>query len=157
GGNFTTVGLGALAFKPATANAALTLNVAAQAGKKLNFTGATVNGTGNVTFNDSADVGFVSSYATNPFTPGVVNLPGITVFKQGAGQLFLDNTGATGNTFTSSTIDIQTGRVVAVGSSLGGATNPLGSGVVAIDGGTLSLDTAVGNVSFDNAVTVSAS
>ena len=46
--------------------------------------------------------------------------------------------------------------MVAVGSAPP-ATNPLGTGAITIDGGTLSLDTRNGNVTFDNAVTVATS
>jgi len=63
-------------------------------------------GTNAVTLNDTVDVGFISDYTTSPVTPGVVALSGITVAKQGSGQLFLDNTGATGNNFSGSTLDI---------------------------------------------------
>src|SRR5262249_16709868 len=107
--------------------------------------------------NDSADVGFISDYTTSPFTPGVVNLQNVTLVKQGGGQLILDNTApATGNNnLTGSTLDIQAGRVVAIGAS--GGTNPLGTAGIKIDGGTLSLDSKAGSVTFDNPVTVAAS
>ncbi len=146
GGNFTAVGLGAL-----TLGADLT--VTGQAGKRLNFSGATAT-VNPVTLNDTVDVGFVSSYATNPYTPGVVNIPNATFYKQGAGQLFLDNTSTTTPNVLL-VLDIQGGRVVAVGSSTANSnSDPLGTGSVQFDGGTLSLDSRNGAVTFDNAVNV---
>src|SRR5262249_24289192 len=89
---------------------------------------------------------------------GSVNLTqSLTVNKQGAGSRFLDNTGATGNNLTGATLNVQAGKLVAVGSGAAAATNPLGAATVQIAGGTLSLDTTVNNVTFDNAVNVTAS
>ena len=149
GGNFTTVSLGAL-----TLNG--NLSVTAQAGKKLAFSGATTTATGSLTLNDTADVGFVSSFTAVPFTPGTVNLSGVTLVKQGSGQLLLDNTSTSNpNTFTGSTIDLQAGRVVATGSGTGNFNaDPLGTAAITIDGGTLSLDSRAGAATFDNAVNV---
>src|SRR5207244_3418602 len=112
GGAFTAVGLGALSLGLGS-----TLNVASAAGKRLNFTSTTLVG-GAVALNDTADVAL-----------GQVTSTPATVFsKAGIGQLFLNNTaaGAGANNFTAATIDIQAGKVVAVGSGAGTATNPLG-------------------------------
>ncbi len=142
GGAFSTLGLGALTFDNAAAADSLTVN--AQAGKKLTFasTALLASGTNPITLNDTADV----ALSTNTPSQGSVNLQGVTLVKQGTGKLFLDNASSTANTLTG-TVDIQGGKVVAIGSGVVGATNPLGAAAVTIDGsggnvGTLSLDSA---------------
>ena len=146
GGAFTTLGLGAL-----TANAGSTLNVVGLPGKKLTFTSTTLNGTGAIYVNDAPDVDLGPVTGT-----AAVNLA-----KQGTGQLFLGNSSAsTPNSLAAgSTLDIYGGKVVAVGYGGAGATNPLSTAAITLDGGTLSLDTLFNTPAavFDNPVIVAQS
>lgn len=122
-----------------------TLNIAGTANRDLRFGATTFNGAGTYTINTVPDLalGVVSGSAA-----------AVTLVKQGAGRLILDHTGVTGNDFTGTTIDIQQGIVQVIGSSVAGATNPLGTATVQLNGGTLALDTAVGNVNFANTISL---
>ena len=149
GGAFTTVGFGSL-----TVNAGGTLNVAGQTGKKVTFGSTTLLSTGAVNFNDAPNLtlGTVTGAA-------IVNLA-----KQGAGQLFLDNTSAaTPNSLVAgSNLDVYAGKATAIGSMTPLASNPLSNLAVTVDGGTLSLDSKGGIppngvMTFNNPITVATS
>ena len=79
------------------------------------------------------------------------------VTKAGSGRLVLDHTaaGLDASTLGSGTLfDVQSGSLVAVGSTQAGATNPLGAASVRINGGTLELDTKGGTIAWSNPITV---
>lgn len=148
GTQFTAIGLGA--FNHA---AGKTLNVTGNTGKTVEFTSTNVNITGGTyTINGTANVklGRVSDGT---------GTTGISLVKTGPGSLILDNTAASpnANDLSNTTIDIQVGNVVAIGSSASGSTNPLSTAALVLRGGTLTLDSKVGSVTFNNLVTVAAS
>src|ERR1019366_10505791 len=101
------------------------------------FATTTLNGIGGINFNDAPNLTLGQVTGT-----ALLNLA-----KQGAGQLFLDNTGAAGagnSLVAGSNLDVFAGKVVAIGSTTTGATNPLSNLAVTLDGGTLSLDSKGG-------------
>ena len=141
GSNFAATGFGLLQQTPGT-----TFNVTGEAGKQLRFNGAVAFGTGTMTINSAPDV-----------TLGVTSMPGVTLIKQGVGRLVLDNTSTSANDFTGSTIEVQGGKVVAVASTVAGATNPLGTAAITLNGGGLFLDSKFNGGTFANTVNLTAS
>jgi fibronectin-binding autotransporter adhesin len=141
GSAYANAGLNSLNF-----GAGSILNLTATANRDLRFGSTTFNGAGTYTvFNSLGDVSLGVSTGT---------AAGAFIVKQGTGRLVLDNSGATANNFTGATFDLQEGTLYAVGRNVTGATNPLGTAIVQLNGGTLALDTAVGDVSFNNRITL---
>jgi hypothetical protein len=142
GGAFSQAQFGALNF---TAGTALTLN--GEAGKTVNFASTTATSPGLITIGGAANASL-----------GEVSLPGSTIIKQGTGRLILDNTAGVGNDLTGASFDVREGKLVAVGSSVGGSMNPLGTAAVNLNGGGLVLDTKFGSTSlvtaFNNSLNV---
>lgn len=150
GTDFVGVELGGLSH-----TAGSTLNVTGLRGKLLRAASASFNG-GSVTINTTPDVALGQL---------LDNGSAVNLLKLGAGRLILDNTGAGGRAssmLSTSTIDVQAGKLVLVGAfsnSANGATNPAGSARVRLSGGSLLLDTkgstvvGSGTTSFDNAIT----
>jgi len=137
---FTTTGFNLLSQAVGT-----TLTVAGEAGKQLRFGSSGAAGSGTLTINNTPDVSL-----------GAVTAPGVTLVKQGVGRLILDNTSATASNFTGSTIQVSGGKLVVVGSTAGGATNPLGTAVINLNGGGLFLDSKTNGPTFANSVTLTA-
>ncbi len=122
-----------------------TLNLTGTANRDLRFGTTTFNGTGTYTVNSASDLSFGVSSGT---------AAGATIVKQGTGRLILDNSSSTANNFTGTTFDVQNGTLYVVGRNATGATNPLGTASVQLNGGTLELDTAAGDVAFNNAISL---
>jgi fibronectin-binding autotransporter adhesin len=142
---FASAGLNSLAF-----GAGGTLNVVSDVAptsvmrRTTTFGATTLAGAGIYTLNTSlnVDAGTITGSAA-----------GTTIVKQGSGRLILSNTSsATPNDLTGATFDVQGGALSVVGNNLG--SNPLGAAAVQLNGGTLSLDTTFGDLSFSNAITL---
>jgi autotransporter-associated beta strand protein len=144
GRNFTAMQFGTL-----TPVVESTLNVTGLSGKMLRATSTFIQGAGSVTFNAVADLAL-----------GTVNDSGnaVTMVKQGAGRLLLDNTSAsTPNSLSAnSVIEVQNGRLVVQGSNLAGSTNPLGLARVTLNGGILTLDSKGGGYTVNTGLTLNA-
>ncbi|MEM7603120.1 MAG: PA14 domain-containing protein, partial [Verrucomicrobiota bacterium] len=141
GTDFSNAGLEAL-----TVGTSSTLNITGTANRDLRFQSTTFGGTSTYTFNTAPDLSLGEASGT---------ASGTTIVKQGTGRLILDNTSSTTpNDFTGTTFDVQAGSLFVIGNGNVGATNPLGTSSVQLNGGTLALDTAVGDVSFDNIITL---
>jgi fibronectin-binding autotransporter adhesin len=154
-GNIPGLTLGALNVGNAgTTNFAVT----AVSGRRLDFsatnlqaTGATVNLTvgGGTNLGEAVGLGRVQDFA----------LTGITLDKLGAGRLVLDNNSvaATANDLSDTTLRISDGRIVNLASNVASTTSPLSTAPIVINGGTLTLDTKVGDYTFVNPITVALS
>lgn len=141
--NFTEVAYGSLTRATGT-----TLTVNGLAGKLLRFTGTTVNGGGLHTYDSPMDVavGQISDGGT-----------AATIVKAGTGRLIFDQVTAVNGLGSTSTIRIDQGSVVGMGSTAAGANNPFGSAQIQLNGGNLVLDSYVGGPTFNNVIAVNQS
>ena len=128
GGDFTQVQIGNL-----TQNTGTTLTVGGLAGKTLRVGGTATlgNAAGTVTIDSVPDVAF----------DGVVTDSGntMTIAKTNTGRLVFDQTAAANSLLATTTLDIQGGQLVLVGSTATGANNPIGSAKVQLNGAGVAL------------------
>jgi fibronectin-binding autotransporter adhesin len=152
-GNLPNLTLNTLNF---TGGGTTNLAVTSVSGRRLDFqntnlqvSGATVNFTvgGATNLGEAVGLGKVSDGAST----------GILLNKLGAGRIVLDNNSAAANDFSGTTLRLSAGRLVNVASNVAATTSPLDGAAIEIAGGTLTLDTKVGDYAFTNPITVSTS
>ena len=152
GAEFTQVQIGDLAQTTGT-----TLTVTGLAGKTLRVGGTATLGTGagTVTIDTVPNIAF----------DGVATDSGnaMTITKLGAGRLIFDQTAVANTLGASTNLNIQGGSLVLVGSTAGGAFNPIGSAGITLGGAgaSLILDTkgatfTGGGSTYSNNITVTA-
>ncbi len=157
GTNFVGVQLGGLSISNGQ-----TLMVSGLAASRLQAAYTNLTGGGTITLNDAPDVdlGIVSDGGT-----------AVTLVKQGAGRLVFDNSPPTtggvnpSSLVAGSNINIQGGKVVlsaAASNGTAAGADPIGSASLTLNGGTLLLDSQggsqgnqSGNVTYNNAVSLS--
>ena len=150
---FTQVGLGTVTL----GGTAPTFNVTGSAGQSLHLSGISLAAGVNNTIANTSVAGGSGNGPDVFLGPISGGGAGTTLTAGGTGQLFFDNTASANTGLTGATLVIPTGaRVVAVGASAGtaGTNNPLGSAALSLSGGTLSLDTKDGGVTFANGVSL---
>lgn len=141
--NFTEVAYGSL-----TRFGGTTLTVNGLAGKLLRYASTSLSGGGTHTYDSSMDV------AVGQISDGGL---ASTIVKTGSGRLIFDQVTLANNLSASSTIRIDQGTVVGIGSTAAGANNPFGSAAIQLNGGNLLIDSHVGGPTFNNIITVSQS
>ncbi len=149
GSNFTQVQIGSLEL-----GSGATLTVSGDAGKTLRVAGTTSLGSsqgffsgGTVTLNNGVNIAL-----DGPLTDGGM---ASTLVLGETGYVIFDHTSSANSVLSTSTIDIQKGAAILVGSSAAGAFDPIGAASIRLDGGNLILDTSYsGAISFNNAISV---
>lgn len=138
GSQFAGVRLGALIINGGT------LKVTGDSGKSLSSASTRINGSITIENSPRLSLGRVDDLGTP-----------VTITKAGNGTLTLDHTGSgfDASQLSAGTVfDVQAGVLQAVGSTQPGASNPLGSASIRLNGGSFAYDTKGGTVVWQNPV-----